>query len=196
MGRILLDTKQEKLEEINRQAAVLFATLGYANTSMKQIALAMGIEAPSLYNHIKSKTELLKNICFGISVKFEQNLALMRSKKSSPLIELESIVRFHVQLAFADVHALYVANHEWKHLPDKERKQFVSSRNQYEDRLVEILQQAIDQKQIKPANARMAALIMLSALRGIEFYSKNNSKQKNTLAENEILAQLFYGIFK
>jgi AcrR family transcriptional regulator len=40
-------------------ACLLFADRGYRATSMKDIATALGVRAPSLYNHVSSKQEIL-----------------------------------------------------------------------------------------------------------------------------------------
>jgi AcrR family transcriptional regulator len=43
-------------------ACALFAEIGYHGTSMKDIADALGVRAPSLYNHVASKQEILFKI--------------------------------------------------------------------------------------------------------------------------------------
>jgi len=42
-------------DEILRTAAELFASDGYTNTSMREVAAASGILAGSLYHHFESK---------------------------------------------------------------------------------------------------------------------------------------------
>jgi AcrR family transcriptional regulator len=37
---------------------------------MRDLAEAVGVEAASLYNHIKSKTELLHELCFSVANRF------------------------------------------------------------------------------------------------------------------------------
>lgn len=46
-------------------ALTLFARLGYHGTSLKAIAEELGIRTPSLYNHMKSKSDLLATIVLG-----------------------------------------------------------------------------------------------------------------------------------
>jgi AcrR family transcriptional regulator len=43
-------------------ACLLFAERGYRATSMRDIATALGVRAPSLYNHVSSKQEILYQI--------------------------------------------------------------------------------------------------------------------------------------
>jgi AcrR family transcriptional regulator len=53
-------------EPLVREAALtLFAQRGYHGTALRDIATAVGIRTPSLYNHIESKQELLRGILLG-----------------------------------------------------------------------------------------------------------------------------------
>jgi AcrR family transcriptional regulator len=52
-------TKSSTSERIVRSAAHLFATLGFANTSMPAIAKRSGITPGAIYRHFESKAELL-----------------------------------------------------------------------------------------------------------------------------------------
>src|SRR5918998_2561138 len=48
--------------DVRDAALTLFAERGYHGTSMKDIAAAVGMRAPSLYNHVGAKQELLVEI--------------------------------------------------------------------------------------------------------------------------------------
>jgi len=48
--------------DVRDAALTLFAERGYHGTSMKDIAEAVGMRAPSLYNHVGAKQELLVEI--------------------------------------------------------------------------------------------------------------------------------------
>jgi AcrR family transcriptional regulator len=49
-------------ERIAREALYLFSAKGYAATSVRDIAAAVGIKDSSLYNHYKSKQEIFDNV--------------------------------------------------------------------------------------------------------------------------------------
>ena len=49
--------------QIDRTATALFRARGFAATSMRELAAELGMEAGSLYSHIKSKEEILHRVC-------------------------------------------------------------------------------------------------------------------------------------
>ena len=60
--------KASKKELILQKAATMFRQKGFAATSMRDLAETVGIEAASLYNHIQSKSEILQEITYRISM--------------------------------------------------------------------------------------------------------------------------------
>ena len=67
-------TKQRILEE----ALTLFAEKGYEAVSVAQIADAVGIKAPSLYKHFKSKQDIFDAIFKEMSDRYEKQTASMQ----------------------------------------------------------------------------------------------------------------------
>ena len=62
MAKILAGKNSTKKEVIIQKAAFLFKSKSFAAASMRELAETLGVEAASLYNHIKSKTELLHDM--------------------------------------------------------------------------------------------------------------------------------------
>ncbi len=62
MSKIRKVSKEEKKEEIVKVACRLFAEKGYYNTTIPDIAEAMGMSVGNLYNYFSSKEELAKYI--------------------------------------------------------------------------------------------------------------------------------------
>ena len=70
MAKIKPGKNDSKKDVIIQNAAVLFKKRGYSSASMRELAGAVGVEAPSLYNHIGGKSELLQHICFKVANAF------------------------------------------------------------------------------------------------------------------------------
>jgi len=74
MARIKTDKNISRKDVIVTKAATLFREKGFKAASMRDLAEAVGVEAASLYNHIKSKTELLHELCFSVANRFLQKI--------------------------------------------------------------------------------------------------------------------------
>ena len=64
---VMVNKRTTRKSLILQKAAAMFREKGYAASSMRDLADAVGIEAASLYNHIKSKSEMLHEIIFRIA---------------------------------------------------------------------------------------------------------------------------------
>lgn len=79
------------------EAARLFGNKGYENTSMRDIAAAVGILPGSLYHHFSSKEELFVAVySFAVSQSLHAVTAAI-STKSDPWVRLEAACIAHMQ---------------------------------------------------------------------------------------------------
>lgn len=68
------DMKRPTADRIHDVALSLFASHGYEGTSLSQLAEAVGIRKPSLYNHIESKEALFMSLVDQVEQAFFQEL--------------------------------------------------------------------------------------------------------------------------
>ena len=94
MARIKTEKNLSRKDVIVSKAATLFREKGYKAASMRDLAEAVGVEAASLYNHIKSKSELLHELVFSVANKFVLKLDEIESESISSLDKMEKILRF------------------------------------------------------------------------------------------------------
>src|SRR6476646_695084 len=98
MAKIIPEKNKSKKDTITQKATELFRKKGFTTTSMRDIANAIGVEAPSLYNHIKSKNAILQKVCFRIAHLFTDNLIKIELSPELYLSKIESIIRFHISM--------------------------------------------------------------------------------------------------
>jgi AcrR family transcriptional regulator len=88
-------------EEIREVALTLFAERGYTGTSMKDIANVLGIRAPTLYNHLDSKQDLLREVLVttieGLIRVHREAIATTADVREQVRRAMEAHVAYHAQ---------------------------------------------------------------------------------------------------
>ncbi len=128
-------------EEILRAAATLFTEKGYAATSMRHLAGSVGLEVSSIYSHIRSKEDLLTEICMTCAHRFLSGMQRILQTEENPEIQLQLLLRLHIDMAYDFPESVTVFNKEWRHLPETVLHLFVEQRKQYEHSFKQILEQ-------------------------------------------------------
>jgi AcrR family transcriptional regulator len=175
--------KASKKDLILQKAALMFREKGFAATSMRDLAETVGIEAASLYNHIQSKSEILQDITFRIANDCNEHLDSLNNNGMSSTQKIESLIRFHVQMMINRFEDYYVMVNEWMHLSEPYLTNFSVQRRNYVRKMESIIQEGIDNKEMKPVIPYVAVLTILSSVRGLEFWHR--SRQRITPAEME-----------
>jgi AcrR family transcriptional regulator len=196
MAKIKPGKNGSSKETIIKKAAALFKEKGYKATSMRELAETLNIEAPSLYNHIGSKSELLQDVCFKIAETFTINLGHIEKMQASIINKIEALIRFHIKMMFENFNEVFVANHEWKHLQEPFFTDFLNQRRNYEKRLVMLLERGIQKKELEKNNSYIVVLTILSAVRGLEFLQRNKKNISAKVLEDTMVSQLLNGIVK
>jgi len=186
--------KSTKRELIILEASKLFKEKGFGGATMRDLAERVGIEAASMYNHIRSKDEILEEICFGIGRKYDEQLAEIDQTKITCSEKIEAIIAFHIQMIIDDSNAVSVLNNDWKFLNSEKMVEFKTMRNEYEKHLAAIITKGIEEGAFKPINVSVALFTLLSSLRWVElWYKPSRGMSKEELAK-DISAILMNGI--
>ncbi len=196
MAKIKASLTGTKKDVILKKAAALFRLKGFKASSMRELAQKIGVEAPSLYNHIGNKNELLHTICFKIAGDFTIQLQMVEAQNSSATKKIEQLIRFHIKMMIQRFDEVYVANHEWKHLDDPYLSTFLSQRRFYESSMIQIITEGIDKKEFKNIHPHVAVLTILSAVRGLEFWQRHKKEISLQVLEENMVDHLLNGLTK
>lgn len=194
MAKISAGKNTTPKDVILEKAASLFKIKGFAVTSMRELANELGIEAPSLYNHIGSKDELLQHICFKVANNFTAYFAEIEELDQSIVSKIESVIRFHIKLTLNNYDEVFVANHEWRNLPEPYLKDFLTLRINYEKKLIQLIEKGIQKKELAKINAQVSAMTIFAALRSLEFWQKHKKNISEKILEDTIVHQLLKGL--
>ena len=196
MAKIQADKNTSKKETIIQKAASLFKIKSYSSASMRELADALGVEAPSLYNYIGSKSELLQAICFKVAEDFFVHLDSIEAMNTTTSAKVEAIIRYHIQQMNTNFEEVFVANHEWKHLKEPLLTDFLNHRRNYEKRLVSLMEQGIENEEFKNLHPYVMVLTVLSAVRGLEFWQGHKKNIPQEVLENDMVVHLLSGILR
>lgn len=183
-------------EIIIEKAASLFKEKGFKATSMREIADVVGVEAASLYNHIKSKNELLNIICFEVANKYVHFMDEIENMKLPSIQKVELLLRFHINGMVQNFDEVYVSDREWKHLDYPFLNNMQNQRRTYRKRFAAIINDGIKKNEIKKIDAPTAVLIMLHAISGIESWHRSTKKVSGKELQENMVAILIDGLKK
>ena len=178
--------KQEtRKEEIIKTAAKLFEKKGYSAVTMRDLAKAMGIKAASLYNHINSKQEILKEIIISLAEEFTEGMKQIKASPGSSIDKLKDIVKLHVNITSKNTYGMASLNNDWMHLEEK-LDYYLKLRSNYEDEFRDIIIEGINNNEIVDSNVDITLFSMLSTLRSLYLWIP----QKEDLNPDELAKNL------
>ncbi len=186
---------ETRKEEIIKTAAKLFKKKGYSAVTMRDLAKAMGIKAASLYNHINSKQDILKEIIISLAEEFTQGMKIIKSSEGTSIQKLHDIVRLHVEITSKNTYGMASLNNDWMHLEEK-LDYYLQLRSNYEEEFREILIDGIKNDEIVDSNVDVTLFSILSTLRSLYLWiPKKEDLNTEELAQN-LSAVLINGINK
>lgn len=188
--------KASKKELITRKASAMFREKGFPATSMRDLAEEIGLEAASLYNHIRSKAEILQEIIYNTANDCNVHMESLENNGMTSIKKIESLIRFHVQMMLTRFDDYCVMINEWIHLTEPYLTNFTVQRRNYVQRMEAIIEEGIKNKEMKPVMPYVAMLTILSSVRGLEFWHRSAKKIAPQVMEDNMVNHLINGLKK
>lgn len=181
--------------QIDHTATALFRARGYAATSMRELATALGLEAGSLYSHIKSKEEILHRVCFGLAEAFFAGFDDATADVTMPVAtQLRLAIEAHVRVLTQDSAASAVFLHEWRHLSEPARIEFLALRDRYEAGFRSLIAQGMAAGELHAPDAAFAALTLLASLNWLPNWYRSEGKLSPDEIAHRLAEQLLNGM--
>jgi AcrR family transcriptional regulator len=166
-------------------ACVLFAAHGYRGTSMKDIAAELGVRAPSLYNHVASKQDILFAIMDTAMDRaiaaLEETLAGIDDVAEQLRRATESLVldflRFPAEVT--------VCNNEVRSLEPGNRLAIVAKRDRYAARVRRIIEQGCRAGRFRTRTPQIAAFAVLEMGNGAKSWFKPSGRYPDSFVAGE-----------
>ena len=179
-----------KKQRIMEAAAQLFRDKGYSATSMRDLAQAVHLQASSLYNHIASKQEILREICFNNAHRFNAGIREVEQTFSHAPERVKALISMHLEIATRDFTSITAFNDEWRHLEEPHLTEFRTLRKDYENRFKAILIAGMEAGQFKSVDPTIALHTLLSSLRWVYDWYQPGKAQGLDEIEQTILTML------
>lgn len=168
-------------EKVKHTAQRLFRERGYAAVGMRELAETVGIKAPSLYNHYKSKDDILREICFELAQQFFKAFdTAVATEEKSPK-KLRAVMKAHIAVIAGNLDSAEIFFHEWIFLEQPHLTKFKKLRTDYEMKFRGVIEAGIKKKEFKKMNSRLVAFTIFSALNAT--YDLMRSSEKLTQAQ-------------
>lgn len=194
MAKIKSPDNSSKRETILNCAAKLFREKGYKAASMRELAAMVGVEAASLYNHIDSKNDLLNTICSTVALRFTTNIEKLEKEKAPVLLKIEKLIRFHIHERILNYEQVYVTDSDWRNMEEPHLSDYRELRRTYRKRFAAIVQQGIDQQELKPIDSNTAVMIFINAIAAVDQWHRILHKVNSKDLEDNIVTILLNGL--
>jgi AcrR family transcriptional regulator len=175
----------DRKTEIINCAAQLFKNKGYSAVTMRDIAQALDIKAASLYNHIKSKQEILVLIVIEIAEEFTRVMNEILESEAPTINKVERVIQLHIAITIRNSDGLACLNNDWMHLTDDQLTYFIKMREDYENNFRKIIKNGVEQGEISSNNQEVIVFTILSSLRTMYlWYGKTKNLSASALQES------------
>jgi AcrR family transcriptional regulator len=145
----------------------LIYTRGYEAMSLRQLAAEVGLQVGSLYNHIRTKQDLLFDLVKTHMETLAERLDQAIGHPGDPVARLRDFVAFHVTYHIERKREVFICFSELRSLEPANYAIIVDMRRAYERRLVDILDQGVAARAFAVADTQVAAYGILSMLTGV-----------------------------
>lgn len=165
-----------KLEDggtsIEEAARTLFATQGFAGTSIRDLARAAGVSSASIYNYASSKEELLWRVSVSLMHRLLGGAEVALSASSCPAAQLDHFVRAHVRYHASNPRPTRIGPQELQFLEPRHRREVAALRDRYERDIRDVVRRGAELGFFDASLERYAIFSVLESGYGVGVWYK------------------------
>lgn len=183
-------SRQLVTSELLDTATALFAEKGYESTSLLDIAKALGISRPGLYNYVSSKEELLtmlvEQVSRGLAAVLEQ---LTARADLSPTEKLRDVVALLVRQRTEHPDQFRILDRSETALPEPVGSEHREAKRKILREVMAVIEDGIERGEFRRVDSRTAALSLLGMCNWVAWWFSRGSDVEETVATVTDLAQ-------
>ena len=167
MGRTAESKGQRTAAAIRRAGLRLIYRRGFEAMSLRELAAEVGIQAASLYNHIRTKQDLLFDLVREhMETLLTQTDAALDKAPAGATERLRAFIAHHVVYHLEKKQEVFVANFELRALEPRHLATIVGMRRDYEEKLIALLDSGVAAGDFEVRDTRVTAYAILAMLTG------------------------------
>lgn len=158
---------EETAKAIRTAAVRVIAKHGFQAASLREIAKEVGIRAPSLYNHIKSKEKLLYELLKDPLTEMIAEYMSLTQDVSDPVERLRIFAQVHLGFHLHSRLEVFIGNMELRSLTPAHYRIIAGLREKYTQLLNDIIDDGVKAGVFQAQETRVVTLVMFGMLSGV-----------------------------
>jgi len=176
--------------ELLDRAADLFAERGFEGTTLADIAAAVGITRPSLYNYINSKDELLGMLVSGLTEAGVSDLAHLQAQDLRPSERLTRAVQT-LTLRICEHPARFrLLDRSEYILPEPLKQRHRTAKRAILTSFIGIIARGVEAGEFWPGDERMSALSIIGSLNWVAWWFRPDAPGADPAAVADQFARM------
>ena len=164
--RTRMEEREQKRRAVLETAARLFSAQGYRNTSLDDVARALEVTKPALYNYFKNKDEILFACARTGLDQLSNTYAAIKTSNRPGLEKLRTFLEKYTELISTDYGRCLVRIGDHELAPDS-RKQLQTLKSAIDKKLRGLIADAMDDGSIRACDAKITGFALAGLLNSI-----------------------------
>lgn len=166
------EEQQRKRAEIMEITTRLFAEKGFLETSMREVAEAVGMGKSTLYDYFKTKDDILVSYFENEINVITERVAEIGQTNVPAVEKLRSTMTAHLDYLLANKTLYLKLTIEAQRLGIESQKRIQISRHAYQDMVCRMIEDGIKEGSFRPVDPMLTMRIVLGALNPVVFTTR------------------------
>jgi AcrR family transcriptional regulator len=176
-----------RADDVRDAALTLFAERGYHGTSMTDIAAALGLRAPSLYNHVESKQSLLQEIMLGTMDTLIGEQEAVLATTSDVTEQLRRAMEAHVRFVTRHRREVRIGDTQIANVEEPVSNRIRDLRRRYARLWISLIERGVKEGRFETPSPHLSAYAMIEMGTGVSLWFRTDG----SLSESQVA--YYYG---
>ena len=168
--------ERTRARELQRAAAELFFTKGYEATTIREIALALGIKSASIYYHWESKETILFDLIRSTMEQLAAGVRSVFAAERTPDRQLAGVAVHHVALHALRPKEAVLGETELRSLTGPRLRDVLRMRDEYESLVCGVLEEGARQGRFDVLDLKLTAYSVISQCTNVGIWFRDDGR--------------------